>query len=256
MEFKEKVRTTYEVAHGRPWFSVSHLPFDCVEAAGVYRVIQIANSKPYVTLSANRHEFDWEENKRRNAELLRTIKEKGLYAYEQVGGFEEKKDGRKVQVVESSFFVPYRENTMNLPEFIQIFETLRDKYKQDSILIGLPAAYQGYDGDVVVLERGLELKTGQHYYLTAAGTAEAVGTNATIQTFERYGSIAIDPKKNRMIEWVLAGTVQPRSVNARTWMDKMGLLWLDGHELKEIPAGVEVRGYKMLQERAWKLHTD
>lgn len=246
MDFRQKVLASYRVSG--PFHSVSHLGPECIEAAGVYRVIQIANSKPYATISASRHERTHEENNAENFKLLGEIKSKGLYAYEQIGGYEETQpDGSVKQVVESSFFVPYREDAMSLDEFVGFFEGLMKKYRQEAILVGLPKAYEKYpDGTVD------GMKPGSHYLLFPDGKHQAIGTDANVKTFEKIGSIAIDPKKNRVIEWVVAGTMQPRTVLGRVAMDKMGLLWMQGFDTVEIPADSTNRGVQMIRERGFK----
>ena len=171
------------------------------QAAGVFRIIQIANKKPYVAISASRHNFTNEENDKRNKEMLSDIKSLGLYAYEMLGGYEEtKKDGSKVQVVEDSFFVPFDERR-TLDAFINSFIELTAKYSQESFLLGLPA---GYDYENFPTSYP-SLKTGFHYFVNKDGHGTVAGTKATIKTFEDYGSIGRDPRKNRILEWKIVG---------------------------------------------------
>lgn len=193
----------------------------CVEAAGVYRVIQIANKKPYAAISASRSQYSPEENNKRAASLLSDIKSTGLYSYEMIGGYEETTDdGEKVQVVENSFFVPYDERRP-LAQFIRLFQELTSKYGQESFLLGLPAEYD-YEHSIV---GPIDLAAGQHYFVNKFGKGTSVGTKATMQTFDKFGSLAIDPKKNRILEWVTVGTTAPTSVSGRILMEKMGLAW-------------------------------
>ena len=162
----------------------------CVEAAGVYRVIQIANKKPYAAISASRHNLSAEENNQRSKDLLSDIKGKGLYAYEMIGGYEETKDdGSTAQVVESSFFVPFDERR-SLNEFINLFKELTSKYGQEAFLLGLP---EGYDYQNNPIESG-NLKAGFHYFVDKSGSGTSVGTKAAPHVFEQFGSIVIDPK--------------------------------------------------------------
>ena len=187
-----------------------------VEAASVYRVIQIANSKPYVTISASRNELNAAENNERNEQLLSEIKASGLYAYEMIGGFEEKRpDNTLFQVVESSFFVPF--NGGNLSDFISLFRELLAKYNQEAILVGLPESY--WKSDIK------DLVAGGHYFIYVSGKVVKIGTKAVIQTFDKYGSIAIDPKKNRIIDWVIAGVTTPNGSKGCFAMDRVGLKW-------------------------------
>jgi len=192
-----------------------------IEAASVYRVIQIANKKPYVTISASRKKLSAAENKKRSEDLLKEIKESGLYAYQMIGGYEEdQQDGTKAQVVEASFFVPYDERS-DLSDFIKLFKLLMDKYDQQSILLGLP---EGYDyGEWKPDIAGLDI--GGHYFVYSNGTVEKVGTKAVIQTFDKYGSIATDPHKDRIIDWVIAGITTPNSSGECFVMNRAGLKW-------------------------------
>jgi len=191
-----------------------------VEAAGVYRVIQIANKKPYVAISASRKGFDAKTNNTRSEQLLKDIKEAGLFAYQMIGGYEEvDDDGSKSQVVESSFFVPYN-GKCSLTDFINLFIELRDKYNQQAVLIGLPAAF-----DYKQWESHLpKLKAGGHYFVSK-DNVDFVGTTAAIQTFDKYGSIAIDPKKNRIIDWAISGVTTPNGSGPCFLMNRKGLKW-------------------------------
>ena len=213
-----------------------------INSASVYRVIQIANKKPYVCITASRYkEKDGrirtpEENNKKNQELLADIKAEGFYAYEMVGGTtegyckdcgnempEEKcedcgsKEKTEKQVVESSYFVPY--SRRELTEFINIFIRLRDKYEQEAILVGLPKAFEYKDWKPI-----LGMKIGNHYGVYVKKVL-AYGTEATIKTFDKFGSIAIDPKKNRIIDWVIAGVSQPQGSMGAFGMSRMGLVW-------------------------------
>lgn len=191
-----------------------------VDAASVYRVIQIANSKPYVTISASRKKFDTATNNERTKELLEDIKGAGLYAYQMIGGYiEDQPDGTKEQVVENSFFVPYDERT-DLTDFINLFIELRDKYDQDTLLVGLPKKYNYNSG----WEPPVGMETGWHYYVSKSG-AEKVGSEAVVKTFDKYGSIAIDPHKNRIIDWVIVGVTTPSSSSGCFLMNRANLKW-------------------------------
>lgn len=215
-----------------------------VNGAGVYRVIQIANKKPYVCISASRlRNKDKtlrtpEENRKKNAELLSDIKKEGLYAYEMVGGTTEgyckecgeampedecgcgSTDRGERHVVESSYFVPF-DGKRDLTDFINLFVHLRDHYEQDAILVGLPKAYD-YKG----WEPPYGLIIGNHYGLNRpSNSADIYGTEATIKTFDKFGSIAIDPKKNRTIDWVVAGVSVPQTALGAFGMQKKGLRW-------------------------------
>ena len=220
--------------------SALYAGFD-VEAASVYRVIQIANSKPYVAISASRKKdekgqiLDPKENNQRNEQLLKDIKEAGLYAYQMIGGYEEdQQDGSKAQVVENSFFVPYDKRT-DLTDFINLFIELRDKYNQDTILVGLPQKYDYPEG----WEPPMDMSIGNHYYVSKT-KADSVGTEAVIQTFDKYGSIAIDPHKNRIIDWVIAGVTTPSSSSGCFLMNRVGLKWFwDGFNKPEIETSNE-----------------
>lgn len=194
----------------------------CVEAAGVYRVIQIANKKPYAAISASRHNLSPEENNKRSRDLLADIKRSGLYAYEMIGGYEEtKEDGSTAQVVENSFFVPFDERR-KLKDFINLFKELTAKYGQEAFLLGLPG---GYDYQNYPIESE-SLKAGFHYFVDKSGSGTSVGTKAAPHVFEQFGSIVIDPKRNRALEWRVVGTTQPTSVSGRVLMDKLGLRWV------------------------------
>lgn len=214
--------------------SALYASFD-VEAAGVYRVIQIANKKPYVIISASRKQFSAAENKKRSEQLLKEIKEYDLYAYQMIGGYEEEQpDGTKTQVIESSFFVPYNDTDLN--NFIGIFKKLMIKYDQQSILVGLPENY-----DYGAWEPTIEgLDKGGHYFVYTNETAEKIGTKATIQTFDKYGSIAIDPHKNRAIDWVIAGITTPSDSSGCFVMNRAGLKWFwDSFKKPEIDTNNE-----------------
>ena len=203
-----------------------------VEAAGVYRVIQIANKKPYVVISGNRNELTPAQNKEQNSKLLSQIKSAGLYAYEMIGGFEEeyKENGEKKtkHVVENSFFIPFDEQR-TLTEFIEMFVQLMREYKQNSILLGLADSYDYKDWSpdkAKFKDEGLKkLEVGGHYFIKADSSFEKVGSKATIQIFDKYGSIAIDPKKNRIIDWVIAGVTIPSSPSGCFMMNRKGLKW-------------------------------
>jgi len=191
-----------------------------VEAASVYRVIQIANKKPYVCISASRKTNSVEDNREKTKELLSHIKEAGLYAYQLIGGYEEEQpDGRFAHVVESSFFVPFDERS-ELSDFIHLFKNLMVQYNQDSILLGLP---EGFDYKDWKPEKDIEV--GGHYLIYRNGTAEKIGTKAIIQNFDKFGSIAIDPNKDRIIEWVIAGVTTPSGASGCFAMNRAGLRW-------------------------------
>ena len=203
-----------------------------VDAAGVYRVIQIANKKPYVAISGHRHENTPEQNKKQNENLLAEIKAFGLYAYEMIGGFEEEyeKDGEKryKDVTENSFFVPYDERG-GLTNFIEFFVARMKEFKQNSILFGLPKEYDYKDWTpqsagfkTPILEK---LEIGFHFFVNKTDSIDKLGTQADIKTFDKYGSIALDPKKNRIIDWVIAGVTLPNSPSDCFQMNRNGLKW-------------------------------
>lgn len=198
-----------------------------VDAAGVYRVIQIANKKPYVAISANRHNLSPKENKDQNAKLLAQIKSAGLYAYEMIGGFEEEytenNEKKYKHVTENSFFVPFDERR-TLTAFIELFVKLMREYEQNSILLGLAKEYD-YKGWNPATTDFKDLEIGGHYFINKDGSIFKVGTQATIQIFDKYGSIALDPKKNRTIDWVIAGVTLPNSPNGCFMMNRVGLKW-------------------------------
>lgn len=197
--------------------------YPCFEVSGasVYRIIQIANSSPYVAISASRKKLSTQENNQRHTALLQDIKEAGLYAYQMIGGYEEtdENDSSKThQVIESSFFVPFPHT--NLTEFIELFQRLQKKYDQDAILVGLPNEYDYKNWKPI-----LGLDVGGHYFITQDGKAEKVGTKATIKTFDKYGSIGIDPKKNRIIDWAIAGITTPNGSSGCFLLNRAGLKW-------------------------------
>lgn len=193
-----------------------------VEAGSVYRVIQIANKTPYVAMSANRDKYTPKENKERNAKLLGQIKAKGLFAYEMIGGWEEEyeKDGEKKtkQVVENSFFIPF-DGRRTLIDFIEFFVARMKEWEQDAILLGLPKGFDYKDW------KWKNLEIGNHYFVSKDGKCSKAGSEATLKTFDKFGSIALDPKKNRAIEWVVAGVTKPGSSSGCFLMDKAGLKW-------------------------------
>jgi len=221
-----------------------------IEAGGVNRVIQIANKKPYVAITASRGELTPDESRQRNKELLGKIRAEGLYAYNMVGVYQEcpveNQDcsvEEQVEVVEDSFFVGYREDAHTIVEFIEFFNDLRRKYAQDSILVGLPANYDGYESDTIQAA-GKTLKVGKHYFL--GKSLESVGTKASPAVLEEYGSIAIDPKKNRIIEFAIQGTLQPNGAQGRMFFKKLGLTWV----------GCNDNGKASINERATRILKD
>jgi len=240
LELRQKI---VAAANGKDNTRLSASGFE-INSASVYRVIQIANKKPYACISASRYQDKKtkrirtpEENKKKNAELLATIKKEGFYAYEMVGGFtegyckkcknqmpEEKCDNcgssekAEQQVVESSYFVPYSDRK-DLTTFVNIFTKLRDEYEQDAVLIGLPKAFD-YKG----WEPPLGMEIGNHYGVYPNNPI-SYGTEATMKTFDKFGSIALDPKKNRIIDWVVAGVSLPQGSMGCFLMDKIGLKW-------------------------------
>lgn len=225
-----------------------------IDAASVYRVIQIANKKPYVCITASRYKDKKtkrirtpEENNKKNQELLADIKAEGFYAYEMVGGTTEgyckdcgnempedkcekcgSKEKTEKQVVESSYFIPY-DNRREITEFINIFTRLRDKYEQEAILVGLPKAFDYEDWKPIL---GMEI--GNHYGVYPS-KVDSYGSEATMKTFDKFGSIAIDPKKNRTIDWVVAGVSQPQGSMGAFGMHKWGLRWF-WDDLPEVKA--------------------
>ena len=239
LELRQKI---VAAANGKDNTRLSASGFE-INSASVYRVIQIANKHPYACISASRlvdddgHERTPEENKQKNIELLADIKGEGFYAYEMVGGFPEgycKKCKNKMPsnecgrcgssekaertVVESSYFVSY-DKRKTLSDFVNFFTKLRDKYGQDAVLIGLPKAFD-YKG----WKPPLGMKIGNHYGVYPS-KVDSYGSEATIKTFDQYGSIAIDPKKNRIIDWVIAGVSQPQGSMGAFGMSRMGLVW-------------------------------
>ena len=176
------------------------------QAAGVYRIIQIANKKPYAAISASRYNLSNEENTARAKTLHSDIKSLGLYAYEMIGAWvETKDDGSKVQVYEESFFIPFDERR-SLENFISSFRELTKKYSQESFLLGLPGSYDYTPFPVKNLE------TGYHYFINADGSSRVAGKKATAETFKDFGSIAIDPRKNRILEWKVVGQSLNRKI--------------------------------------------
>jgi len=211
--------------------TVMDLPLANIEvtAAGVYRVIQIGNTRPYAAISASRLANTHEENKMRNKALLAEIKSAGFYAYDLIGMYQECPDGKpdceeheKEQTVEDSFFVPYREDVASLEDFADFFLKLTIKYEQDSYLLGLPNGY-AYDSDLVKVA-GNDITVGEHYYVSQTGEASSVGTRLEADTLKDYGSIAFDAK-DRMIEFVIKGVLQPATVNGCRKFNEHGLTW-------------------------------
>lgn len=204
-----------------------------INAGGVYRLVQIGNSKPYVCLSASRKDLSEKQKDERNKDLLSKIKGKGLYAYQMVGLYKECpnsnpkcKEEDKVLVEEESFFVPYRED-IDLNEFVSFFHKLAKEYNQDSILLGLPKTYK-YPKDAIMLE-GKELPKGQHILLYNNGSFESIGTKVTPQKITDVGSKAIDPKKkDRTMEWVVTGTYQPRNYFGVLGCKNKGIEYIHG----------------------------
>jgi hypothetical protein len=169
------------------------------KAASVYRIIQIANKKPYVAISASRYTLSNQQNKDRSAMLAKDIKSLGLYAYEMLGAWvETQEDGSKVQVYEESFFVPFDEKR-SLESFVGSFLELTVKYGQESFLLGLPEVY---DYEPFPIKK---FETGFHYFVYADGRKKIAGKKASAEIFKDYGSIAIDPHKNRILEWKVVG---------------------------------------------------
>jgi len=213
--------------------TVMDVPFRdlVVLGKGVNRVLQIGNSKPYAALSASRLNNTPEENKKRSQQLLSEIKSLGLFAYDLVGMYRECPDDNqdcdddeKKQVVEDSFFVPWRENLFTLQEFGEAMLALSQKYNQDSFLFGLPPKWN-YDEENVTVA-GNTLEVGQHYFVYGTGGFDSVGNRLALETLTEYGSIAIDPKKNRIMEFVIKGTLQPGTVSGCRRFSNAGLLWL------------------------------
>jgi len=204
-----------------------------INAGGVYRLVQIGNSKPYVCLSASRKGLSDEQKSEKNKDLLNKIKSKGLYAYQMVGLYKECPEGKpdckdeeKTLVEEESFFVPYRED-IELNEFIEFFHQLGKEYGQDSILLGLPKSYN-YKEDVIKLE-GKELPKGKHLLIYSSGNFESIGTKVTPEKIIDVGSKAIDPKKkDRTMEWVVTGTYQPVNYLSVMGCKSRGIEYIQG----------------------------
>lgn len=204
-----------------------------IYAGGVYRVIQIGNKKPYAAITAFRKEYSLEENRKRNQKLLENIKNMGLNTYSLIGFFKECptnkpncSDNEKIKVEEESFFVPYREDALPLKDFIEKITKLGKTFGQDSVLIGLPSAYSYEQKEISIFS--YSIKTGYHYYLTPSAVEANIGKKVTPSKLEDYGSIAIDPKKNRKIEWLVTGVKHPINVTSRMKFKAQGLLWCEG----------------------------
>ena len=159
-----------------------------------------------------------------------------MYAYDLIGMYQECPDGKpkckdeeKHQTIEDSFFVPYRESGWDLEGFAEFFLGLAIKYNQDSILLGLPSEYS-YDTDTIEVA-GNPLQTGQHYYVYRNGKVDSVGTRLEMETLKDYGSIAVDDK-DRFIEFVIKGVLQPNTVSGCVMFQKKGLKWF--HEPQQL----------------------
>ena len=200
-----------------------------INAGGVYRVVQIGNKKPYICITTFRGSKTLEENKKNNNKLLAAIKSLGYHAYSLIGYYQEQVEGKeeKTQVVEESFFIPYRESVQSISEFIKTFGKIAKDYNQDSILVGLPKAYPYDEKEILVDDSKVE--TGKHYYYyPSSGKFDAIGTSLKPGTVEGYGSKSIDTKKNRSLEWKIVGTRQPCNAMAMTAFDNSGLSWVVG----------------------------
>jgi len=205
-----------------------------IYAGGVFRVVQIANKKPYATLTAFRKQYSLEKNKERNESLLEEIKALGLHAHKIIGFYKECpennpecKDEDKLRVEEESFFVAYREDSLDLKTFIEKIVSLGSKYNQDSVMVGLPSAYSGYEEDKIKVFN-YEVNVGAHYYLTSSGILTNLGKKVTPQKIEDYGSISVDPKKERKLEWLITGVEHPNSVASRICGKKKHIAWCEG----------------------------
>jgi len=210
-----------------------------IYAGGIYRVIQIGNKKPYAAITAFRKEYSLEENRKRNKKLLESIKSMGLNTYSLIGFFKECptnkpncSDNEKIKVEEESFFVPYREDALSLKKFIENLTKLGKTFGQDSVLIGLPSSYSYEKEELEIFN--YKLKTGYHYYLTPSAIEANIGKKVTPKKLEDYGSIAIDPKKDRKIEWLITGVKHPINVMSRMKFKAQGLTWCEGLDEKNM----------------------
>ena len=207
-----------------------------INAGGVYRVIQIGNKKPYVCITTFRGSKTLEENKKNNENLLKTIKSLGYYAYSLIGLYKECPDNNpdckeedKKQVSEESFFVPYNEGANTVEDFIKVFGKIAKDFSQDSILVGLPKAYD-YDGKDSLTFGDKQVPVGSHYYYNPSSNSfDSAGAHLKPAMIEGYGSRAIDPKKkDRTIDWKIVGTLQPSSVMGMHAYRSSGLQWVEG----------------------------
>lgn len=99
-----------------------------------------------IAISASRDENSPEENQGKSAKLRQDIRNLGYGYVVLVGGYNEE----GVDVVESSFLVPYVPSKGSFEDFVRIFHKLANKYDQDSILVTEPISkiyYLGKDGE-------------------------------------------------------------------------------------------------------------
>jgi len=108
--------------------------------AGINRLLNHMKENDFAIMSANRNDYDMQQNKQSNEMLSKELQSKQAGFINLIGHWEELQTGQAsetVNVKEQSFFIPKPEG-MDTQDFKEWIIALGGKFGQDAVLIGTP----------------------------------------------------------------------------------------------------------------------
>jgi hypothetical protein len=174
--------------------------FDLSEAGGGMARLLRNMSSPFIVITAFRGEYNLEENRKRNGQLMSEIRKHNLGGKAVIGGFTENKGKvNEKDVKEESFFIVWTEKCDLTPEQFRIYGIkLMKRYNQDAILYS--------DGGTV-------------YSIEVGGKVEALGKSTTTD----LSNIGAYWSKIKGRKFAFEGILEPTCVAHAYAMGAMGL---------------------------------
>lgn len=151
-----------------------------ISASSFYRMLEHMNNTECCFITAFRSTNSVKENRRRNKQLYKAIKDSGLSFIKSYGGYVETlPDGTKQDVTEDTFCVI--NNRYSREDFIKLACHWCGEFYQESVLVTIPVEYDnrkhtGFSGKVHIIGR----------YYNAAGEVEMEFNNVNMRTVEEY----------------------------------------------------------------------
>lgn len=189
-----------------------------INEANLSRLLSQVSTKDICIMSAFRTEdYSLEQNRVRNRRLLKSINSLKMGGYPLIGHWQTAPHGQDyedtpkeqlVDSIEESFLFP-RPESMPREEFINVCTTLRDKFDQEAIIIGLQKTKEDPDyGFYLYFKHDVKDKIGSKITL-----------NKISQAYSQM-------RKKPNVPFVFEGVIEPKTNFGRWGFEKFNMLYL------------------------------